>query len=314
MAVFTSVPDDELRAFWAAYDLPPIVRAEGILEGTENTNYRIHTAQDRYILTLYEGRVAAGDLPYFISLMQHLAAQGISCPQPLAQHDGTVLASLCGRPAVVTTFLNGQAQDSWSSAQVRSIGQALAQLHQAGQSFPLERSNALGLQGWRDLAEGCGTRADTLEPGLYRLIADEIGYLGSHWPEGLPRGLIHADLFPDNVFFSADEVSGLIDFYFACNDALAYDIAICLNAWCFPTHQQLDATLAAALLGGYESVRPLTPAERVALPLLCRAGALRFLLTRLYDWLLPDRANVKKRDPRQYLARLRWFQKEGLAL
>jgi homoserine kinase type II len=309
MAVYTEIPDDEFDEFVAGYDLGAVLSCKGIAEGVENSNFLVVTERGQFILTLYEKRVAAGDLPFFIALMEHLAGKGITCPTPVRDRHGEALKRLAGRPAAMVTFLSGMSVRRPRPAYCAALGSALAQLHLAGGDFAMRRANALSVAGWRPLFEQCDGRADSVVPGLGGEIALELDYLEKHWPSGLPQGVIHADLFPDNVFFLAEKVSGLIDFYFACNDMLAYDAAICLNAWCFEADGSLNVTKARSLLAGYQAIRPLAPAEIEALPLLARGSALRFLLTRLYDWLTtPAGALVVKKDPLEYYRKLRFHR------
>jgi homoserine kinase type II len=275
----------------------------------ENTNYLIHTEKGPYFLTLYEKRVDPADLPFFLGLMEHLAKAGINCPTPVHDTMGRVLRTLAGRPAAIITFLEGVWIRRPQPRHCAALGKALAGLHLAGGGFDLKRANALGLAGWRPLLERFADRADEIAPGLAATIGQELDFLEAHWPTGLAEGVIHADLFPDNVFFLGDRLSGLIDFYFACNDALAYDIAVTLNAWCFETDYSFNITKGRALLKGYQSVRPLPVAEREALPLLARGAALRFLLTRGYDWLhTAPSALVKRKDPIEYLRKLKFHR------
>ena len=309
MAVYTQVPNDVLAGLIASYGLGSITACKGIAEGVENTNYLITTTTGTYILTLYEKRVARDDLPFFLGLMEHLAAAGITCPTPLRDARGVLLREVEGRPAAIVTYLSGISLDDPQPGHCAQLGTALAQLHLAGRDFPIRRENSLSLAGWRTLALRLGARADEIAAGLGRDVANEIAYQAAHWPSGLPEGVIHADLFPNNVFFLGDRLSGLIDFYFACNDLLAYDVAVCLNAWCFTPGRTLDRAKAEAMLAAYAAVRPLAPAEIVALPDLARAAALRFLLTRAYDWLhTPASALVKRLDPLEYLEKLRHLQ------
>jgi homoserine kinase type II len=309
MAVYTEVSDDDLAQFIASYNLGALLSYKGIAEGVENTNYLVHTGKGPYFLTLYEKRVAPADLPFFLGLMEHLAQAGITCPTPVRDGSGRMLRELAGRPAALVTFLEGvwirrpQARHCWA------VGQAMARLHLAGQSFKLARANALGLAGWRPLYASFRSRAEEVAPGLSAIIEQELDHLEANWPADLPWGIIHADLFPDNVFFLGDALSGLIDFYFACNDAFAYDIAATLNAWCFETDHAFNVTKGQALLKGYQSARALTGSERQALPLLARGAALRFLLTRAYDWLhTASDALVSRKDPQEYLRRLRFHR------
>ena len=315
MAVYTEVTDDALAAFLAEYDLGTAVAFRGIAEGVENSNFQLRTTSGDFILTLYERRVDPAELPWFIGLMQHLAGQGITCPLPVAGRDGQPLRALAGRPACITTFLPGVWPRRVRPEHCGPVGTALARLHEAGRSYAPVRPNALGPAGWRPLLDRCLPRADQVQPGLARELETALDGILAAWPDSgaLPRGHIHADLFPDNVFFLDGALSGLIDFYFAATDLLAYDIAVCLNAWCFEpaplsTTIQFNVTKARALLRGYTAGRPLSDAERAALPVLCQGAAIRFLLTRLYDWVnTPEGAMVTRKDPLDYLRRLRFF-------
>lgn len=309
MAVYTQVSDEALRAFLAAYDLPPLLAAKGIAEGTENSNYLLLTAREPYILTLYEARVNVEELPFFIALMRHLSDKGLTCPQPVAGRDGEALRELCGRKAALTSFLPGASVRSIRPEHCTELGRALARLHKAGQDFPLQRPNSLTLTNWQTLLSGLESRADEIKPGLAATLRCEMDFLAGHWPEDLPRGIIHADLFPDNVFFIDGKLSGLIDFYFACTDVLAYDLAICLNAWCFEDHVSFNVTKMRALLKGYQEERALSARELQFLPVLCRGAALRFLLTRAQNWLnRQPGALVTPRSPLDYLKRLTFHQ------
>jgi homoserine kinase type II len=309
MAVYTDVTAEDLTAFLKSYDLGEVLSYKGIAEGVENSNFLLHTSRGYFILTLYERRVAAGDLPFFLGLMEHLAARGLTCPQPVRNRAGTALGTLAGRPAAIVTFLDGMWIRRPSAAHCAAVGDALARLHVAGADFALRRDNALSVGGWRRLYEAAKSRADSLQPGLRETIDRELAHLEQAWPADLPQGVIHADLFPDNVFFLAGKLSGLIDFYFACTDTLAYDVAVCLNAWCFEQDQSYNVTKGQGLLRAYTKVRPLSAAERDALPLLARGAALRFLLTRLVDWLdVPPGALVRPKDPLEYFRKLRFHQ------
>jgi homoserine kinase type II len=310
MAVYTDVAADELAEFLSSYDLGGLLSYKGIAEGVENSNFLLRTARGSFILTLYEKRVEKNDLPFFLGLMTHLAANGINCPQPVKNKDGEALGSLCGRPAAIITFLEGIWPRKPNPVHCAGVGQALARMHLAGGSFAMSRANALSVSGWRPLFELAASRADSVQAGLRELIARELDHLESGvWPKHLPQGVIHADLFPDNVFFLGEELSGIIDFTFACNDMLAYDVAICLNAWCFEADHSFNVTKARAFLSAYGRERKLSAAEEAALPLLARGSALRFLLTRLVDWLnVPPGALVRPKDPLEYARKLRFHQ------
>src|SRR5215468_4280501 len=273
MAVYTDVAAEDLSPFLAGYDIGALLSYKGIAEGVENSNFLVHTERGHFILTLYERRVAERDLPFFLGLMEHLASCGINCPQPVKNRAGKVLGKLASRPAAIVTFLEGM----W----VR-----------------------------RPSAARCRERAHKVHRNLETLVGAELAVLEREWPRGLPDGVIHADLFPDNVFFLGDKLSGLIDFYFACTDTLVYDVAICLNAWCFETDHSFNVTKGRALLANYAKTRPLSHEEWEKLPLFARGAALRFLLTRLVDWLdVPPGALVRPKDPREYARKLRFHQK-----
>jgi homoserine kinase type II len=310
MAVYTDVAAEDLTPFLADYDIGGLLAYKGIAEGVENSNFLIHTTRGYFILTLYERRVAASDLPFFLALMEHLASRGITCPQPVKTRAGQTLGKLAGRPAAIVTFLDGMWIRRPSAAHAASLGEALARLHLAGADFAMQRKNALSVAGWRVLYEACRERANTVQSDLRAVLAAELDRLERDWPQGLPQGVIHADLFPDNVFFLGNKLSGLIDFYFACTDTLVYDVAICLNAWCFEPDHSYNVTKGRALLASYAKTRPLSAQEWEKLPLLARGAALRFLLTRLVDWLdVPPGALVRPKDPLEYLRKLRFHQK-----
>ena len=309
MAVYTDVAAEDLVRFLGDYDVGELLSYKGIAEGVENSNFLVHTAAGNFILTLYEKRVAAADLPFFLALMEHLAARGLTCPQPVKNRQGGMLGKIAGRPAALVTFLDGLWIRRPTPGHCAAVGEALAKLHLAGADFTMKRANALGISSWRPLYEHAKDRGDSVRQGLCAAIAQELAALDQCWPRDLPDGVIHADLFPDNVFFLGDALSGLIDFYFACTDALAYDVSVCLNAWCFETDHSFNVTKGRALLKAYSQVRELSAAERTALPVLARGSALRFLLTRLVDWLaVPDGALVRPKDPLEYFRKLRFHQ------
>jgi len=310
MAVYTDVAADELAEFLSLYDIGELLSYKGIAEGVENSNFLLHTTAGSFILTLYEKRVAKGDLPFFIGLMTHLASHGINCPQPVKNRQGEALGMLAGRPAAIITFLEGIWPRKPNATHCTGVGAVLAKMHLAGGDFSMARANALSVAGWRPLFDAAAARADELQHGLRDFIAAELDYLeGGVWPRDLPQGVIHADLFPDNVFFLGEKLSGVIDFTFACHDTLAYDVAICLNAWCFESDHSFNVTKARAFLGAYARERRLSEAEQDALPLLARGAAIRFLLTRLVDWLnVPSGALVRPKDPLEYVRKLRFHQ------
>ena len=307
MAVYTEVTDEALTEFLCLYDIGALTAFRGIAEGVENSNYALKTSQGDFILTLYEKRVNKEDLPYFLGLMEHLRAHGLSCPLPVRAKNGQNLQELAGKMAAITTFLPGVWPRQIRATHCEPLGAALAKLHLAGEGFGMIRHNGLGPDAWGPLLAKSLPQADTVLSGLGAELQAWLGQIEDEWPKDLPKGQIHADLFPDNVFFLNGGISGLIDFYFACTHILAYDIAVCLNAWCFESHAELNVTRSRALLRGYQSVRPLSQAEIDALPVLARGAAMRFLLTRLYDWLnTPAGALVTPKDPLDYYRRLRF--------
>ena len=307
MAVYTEVSDGDLVEFAAHYDIGEVLSCKGIAEGIENSNFALTTSTGNFILTLYEKRVNPDDLPFFLGLMDHLAEAGIPCPTPVHGRDGEALRSLCGRPAAIVTFLSGMWPRRITPEHCAELGRAMAELHRAGAGFKMERKNDLSLVSWRPLLAKSESRADEVEPGLASELTAELDNLEAGWPTGLPTGVIHADLFPDNVFFRDGKLTGMIDFYFACTDMFAYDLGICLNAWCFEADRSFNVTKAKRLLTAYRKVRDFSAEELEALPLLAQGSAIRFLLTRLYDWLhTPPEAMVTRKDPLEFLAKVRF--------
>lgn len=309
MAVYTDISEVDLAAFLANYDIGELLSYKGIAEGVENSNFLLHTSNGSFILTLYEKRVKSEDLPFFVGLMEHLASKDIRCPLPVRRKDGVVIGKLAGRPAAIVTFLEGMWMRRPTVEHCRGVGEALAEMHIAGQDFAMRRTNALTVHGWRPLWNASRERANEVEPGLAEEAEADLAFLEANWPARLPEGVIHADLFPDNVFFLGGRLSGLIDFYFACTDLLAYDVAVCINAWCFEKDHSFNLAKGMALLNAYSDVRPLSGAEADALPVLAHGAALRFMLTRLYDWLtVPPGTLVTKKDPMEYVRRMRFHR------
>jgi homoserine kinase type II len=315
MAVYTRVTKQDLENLLKDYELGRLVSMKDIVEGVENSNYFITTATGKYILTLYEKRVKPEDLPFFIELMRHAALKGIPCPLPMADRYGEVLHNVCGRPAAVLRYLDGDTTGEIMAGHCRQVGEALGRFHRATEEFEIYRPNALSMAGWEKLATSCLPRADEVTKGLGDLIKDELDFLRQAWPKhtSLPNGVIHADLFPDNVLFNGPQLCGMIDFYFSCFDFLAYDLAVCINAWCFENEKTFSHDRAHDLMMGYASGRMLNDAERKALPVLLRGAALRFLLTRLYDTLNhPPGAVVKVKDPLEYRDKLIFFRENDI--
>lgn len=317
MAVYTHISHERIAELLQDYSVGALRRAIGIAEGVENSNYLlecddVNGAVTKYILTLYEKRVDAYDLPFFMGLMQHLADARINCPLPIARHDGAILSEVEGRKAAIISFLEGASRTVIRNEYVKELGAAMAMMHIAANNFTLQRSNALSQEGWRQLHERILSQAPDNNAFSYphEEVTAELQALAQCWPSDLPTGVIHADLFPDNVFFIGDKLTGIIDFYFACNDILAYDLAICINAWCFDSPRELNVTRAKLLLSAYDKIRPLSDSEKAALPILCRGAALRFFLTRAHDALFHDNnAMVSPKDPMEYWHKLQFHQR-----
>ena len=305
MAVYTDITDAELEAFLAGYDLGQPLVFKGIAEGVENSNFLLETTEGRYILTIYERRVKAEDLPFFLGLMAWLGEQGFPSAQPIADREGQLLSALRGKPAAIVAFMPGLSVRRPDAAHCREAGAGLAWLHLAGQGYANHRPNDLGERAWSPMFLGLGEAAEALKPGLRQTIAADLAEIERAWPKGLPAGVIHADFFPDNVFFRDHVFAAAIDFYFACDDLLAYDLAIALNAWCFEPDGTFNVTSARAFVAGYQQRRPLSADEREALPILAWGAAMRFFLTRLNDWgATPDGALVRPKDPMEYERKL----------
>ena len=301
MAVYTDISDEELAQLLARYDLGQAQTFKGIAEGVENSNFLLETDRGRFILTIYERRVNPDDLPFFLGLMRWLADHDYPCATPMPGRDGELIQKVRGKPAAIVGFMPGLSVRRPTAAHCRQAGEGLARLHLAAEGFPLRRANDLGQDAWAPLFAGLKGAAQDLKPGLAATIAADLDHLTAHWPGDLPTGVIHADYFPDNVFFQGDRFAAAIDFYFACVDALAYDIAVALNAWCFEADGSFNITSARALVAGYETHRPLSEAERNALPVLAHGAAMRFFLTRLNDWgATPAGALVRPKDPLEY--------------
>lgn len=316
MAVYTDVPAEALETFLARYETGALLSAKGIAEGVSNSNFLVETksgetSTDRFILTLYERRIDIAELPWFIDLMEHLANAGLPVPRPIRDRSGEALQQLAGKAACLIQFLPGVSVSQPTAAQARAAGEALARLHLAGAGFTAPRSNGLGPDWWNETAREIAPGLDSIEPGLAALVTRRLAEVTASWPADLPAGTIHADLFPDNVLMLGNRVTGLIDFYFACTGLFAYDLAVLHAAWTFPKDGK--APLPAheqALFEGYEGVRPLTPAERAAFPLLAQGAALRFLLSRAQDWLAPQSdALVQRKDPLPFARRLEHYAK-----
>lgn len=309
MAVYTAVDRNAADALAEDFGIGEVVEIAGILQGVENSNYRLVADRGRFILTIFEKRVEPGDVPFFLALMAHLAGRGVPCPVPVETRSGARVTQVSGKPAAIVSFLPGTAIDAPTPTHCEAVGRLLARIHLETRDFPLRRANALSLAGCASWLARAGDDADRVRPGLGAELAGELAALERAWPRDLPAGVIHGDLFPDNVFFTEGAVSGVIDFYFAADDFFAYDLAICIDAWCFGADGRLDPERSAALLQGYRSLRRLSDEELAYLPILCRGSSLRFIVTRLYDWLnTAEDAHVRRKDPLEFLERLQWHR------
>lgn len=313
MAVYTPLTHEEVAQFLTHYTLGELVSVQGIVEGVSNSNYLLTTHHlsrtTRYILTIFEQRTETSELPYFMALTTWLADRGIACPRPLRGIDGGSIYNLKGKKAVLVEFLEGKNNPEITPVLCAQLGELTAKMHLAAEGFSMVRRNAMGREQWHVFFAHNRAKLATINPDMERLICDELAYLDKHWPASLPSGVIHADLFPDNVFFCDERLSGVIDFYFACHDFWAYDLMIAINAWCFDSQHQFVPARAQAMVDGYQKIRTLTQAEKDAMPILARGAAMRFLSTRCHDWLHRNpSAIVVAKDPLEYVAKLRFWQ------
>jgi homoserine kinase type II len=316
MAVYTHLGAEDIAALIAAYDVGTLVSAKGIAEGVSNSNWLIETMGGdgkcaRYILTMYEFRIDVAELPYFLSLLDHLAAHGCPVPRTIHDREGALYRQIGSKAVALIEFLPGVSVGMPVPAQARAVGAELARLHLAAADFPATRANGMGLAEWQRLAECCGPAAlAAIDPQIAQAVAQDLPRIIAAWPGDLPRSVIHADLFPDNVLVLGEAITGLIDFYFACNDLTAYDLAVTHLAWCWDSRDgRFRHDLSRAMIAGYESVRPLLAAERAALPLLAQGAAMRFMLSRAYDWInTPADALVTRKDPLPLARRLAFYR------
>ena len=307
MAVYTHITNSELTDLLAHYTIGKAKNLKGIEQGVENSNYFLTTEQNKYILTIYEERINHDDLPFYLHLMQHLAAADIPCPVPIKTNNNQMLSQVHNSPCAIVSFLNGKSVQAIKNDHLEELGTHMARMHLAGENFNEKLPNNYSIDKWFELFKQVKDRADDFKPGLKNEIATALGKIKQSWPTNLPQGIIHGDLFPDNVFFANRKLVGIIDFYFASYDAIIYELAICLNAWCFENNHEFNITKAKLLLRAYNKVRPISDVELEALPTLSAGAAMRFLLTRLYDWLnQKEDALVKPHDPREYLHKLRF--------
>ncbi len=306
MAVYTQIDPEELKTALAGFDIGTFVSLEGIAEGVENSNYRLTTSSGLYILTLIEKRAKPDELPFYTGFMNYLREHGV----PSARVIGNRTFILAGKPALISEFLEGAWPKEIYVHHCQAVGEMLAPMHRFGRAFSMRRTNTMGFSAWKSLIHACADRADTLEKGLFAMLDAELDYLQKNWPKYLPKGAVHADLFPDNVFFKDEKISGVIDFYFACWDTVAYDLMLAFNPWCFDWKGDLDLARSQAFLNSYNKARTLTKTELKSLPFFGRAAAVRIIATRLYDWLNPvEGALVRAKDPLEHVKILRFHQK-----
>jgi homoserine kinase type II len=305
MAVYTKLEHQEVRQFLEQYNINNFKDYKGITEGVENTNYLIKTSEQDYILTIYEKRVDENDLPFFIKLLSYLSENKFPCPKPIANKNNEKINRIKNKNAALVTFLNGQSKNKITSEECFEIGKITAQLHEITKKFDINRKNNLSIENWDSIFEKTIKQKIDLDESIIKKTKNYLNFLKDKWPKNLPQGIIHADLFPDNIFFTNNKVSGIIDFYFACNDFFAYEIAICINSLCFDNNSTFNMTKAKYLIDGYTSIRTLSEDEKKYLPILSMGAAMRFFLTRLYDFYHTDnKADVKIKDPFEYLKKM----------
>ena len=305
MAVYTKLEHPEVEQFLEQYNINNFKDYKGITEGVENTNYFIKTSQQDYILTIYEKRVDENDLPFFIKLLSSLSDNRFPCPKPIANKNNEKINKIKNKNAALVTFLNGQSKNKITSEECFEIGKITAQLHEITKKFDINRKNNLSIENWESIFEKTIKQKIDLDESIIKKTKNYLNFLKDKWPKNLPQGIIHADLFPDNIFFTNNKVSGIIDFYFACNDFFAYEIAICINSLCFDNNSTFNMTKAKNLIDGYTSIKTLSEDEKKYLPILSMGAAMRFFLTRLYDFYHTDnKADVKIKDPFEYLKKI----------
>ena len=305
MAVYTKLEHQEVRQFLEQYNINNFKDYKGITEGVENTNYLIKTSEQDYILTIYEKRVDENDLPFFIKLLSYLSENKFPCPKPIANKNNEKINRIKNKNAALVTFINGQSKNKITSEECFEIGKITAQLHEITKKFDINRKNNLSIENWDSIFEKTIKQKIDLDESIIKKTKNYLNFLKDKWPKNLPQGIIHGDLFPDNIFFTNNKVSGIIDFYFACNDFFAYEIAICINSLCFDNNSTFNMTKAKNLIDGYTSIRTLSEDEKKYLPILSMGAAMRFFLTRLYDFYHTDnKADVKIKDPFEYLKKI----------
>ena len=315
MAVYTNLNEDQIIDFLKLYDIGELISFSGITEGIENSNFYLKTSNGNFILTIFEKRVDIKDIPFFIKIMLHLNKNGYYCPEPICDKNNKFLQKLKGKPTIVVNFLAGKSKNNVTIEDCNQVGSSMGLMHLYSKDFELQRDNSLSIKGWQTLIKNCNNSVpvnvlNKLQPELIKNIQNSFDFVSKLWPHDLPKGFIHGDFFPDNVFFNNDKIMGVIDFYFSCTDILAYDLAIAINAWCFDKQFNFQDKKYQALLKGYNSKRKLSKDEEFFLPLLCQAASLRFLLTRLFDWVnTPIEANVVLKNPEEYITKHKHFKK-----
>jgi len=313
MAVYTSVSESKLREFIELYDIGSLISYEGILEGIENTNFKIITNKGHFILTIFEKRVNPKDLPFFMALQKHLAEKNFKCPIPLEDKDNNIINLLCKKSAIIITFLEGKKIDEIEPIHCLQVGEMISQFQKITKNFVPKRKNGLLIYNWKKIFNKCLEIKNHKYINLIDTIKNEFEYLEKKWPEFLPKGIIHGDIFKDNVFFKNNKLSGLIDFYFSCNDYYAYELAITTNAWCFDKNNSFINNNFDSLLNGYLKFSKLKDDEKKNLNTLLRGAAIRILVTRLHDQLFhPQGAIVIPKDPMEYFNILKWHQKNNI--
>ena len=314
MAVYTDLKKEEVVTFLSLYNIGSLVSFSGITEGIENSNYHLKTSTNDFILTLFEKRTDKNDLPFFINIMMYLNEREFKCPKPIVDNKGGYLQRLSGKPALIVNFLEGKSKTELTIQDIFTVGSTMAKMHVCSKNYNMKRKNSLSILGWEELLYKCDTSIsktilNEIEPRIIEEIRHSLDFCKNNWPKNLPKGFIHADMFPDNVFFKNNKISGVIDFYFSCTDILVYDLAIAVNAWCFDNDEIFNKNKFKSLIDGYQSIRKLSKEELFYLPLLSQAAALRFLLTRIYDWAhTPKNANVIPKNPKEYIQKMRFHE------
>jgi homoserine kinase type II len=313
VAVYTHLGAEDLAALIAHYDVGALVSAKGIAEGISNSNWLVETTGGRFILTMYERRIDTGDLPFFLGLLDHLSAKGCAVPRTIHDRSGAAWREVGGKAVALIEFLPGVSVDRPTAGQAHAVGVALAETHLAARNFPLHRANTLDPRATVAALVRCGSEALAAIDSVLPDSIERAEQVRDRWPRDLPRSVCHTDLFPDNVLMLGERVGGMIDFYFACDEAMAYDLAVTHAAWSFGrTGGSFQPNIGSRLLAGYESVRPLDPAERAALPLLAQGACLRFVASRAEDWLdTPPDALVTRKDPMDFMRRLQFYAETG---